>query len=83
MTPGRLAAKNLQIDSLPLLIVPHPLNDLNPDQVREMAQIAYPVVLQQLCGQGAQEDTTRIDYVHPAVRKKQANAASATKVVAK
>jgi len=44
VTPGRLAAKNLQIDNLPLLILPHPLNDLNPEEVRDMARLAYPVV---------------------------------------
>jgi len=76
VTPGRLAAKNLQIDSLPLLILPHPLNDLRPEEVRDMARLAYPVVIQQLCSQEPLEDATRIDYVHPAARKKQANAAS-------
>jgi len=76
VTPGRLAAKNLQIDNLPLLILPHPLNDLNPEEVRDMARLAYPVVIQQLCSQEPPEVSTRIDYVHPAARKKQANAAS-------
>lgn len=83
MTPGRLAAKNLQLDALPLLVVPHPLNDLKPDEVRELAQLAYPAVLRQLCSQDPQEDTTRIDYVHPAARKKQANAASKKQEAAK
>ena len=46
------AAKNLQLDELPLLITPHPLNDLTPDEVRDLARGAYPVDLKQLTGQG-------------------------------
>ena len=52
LTHGRLAAKNLQLDELPLLVTPHPLNDLTPAEVRELARSAYPVVLEQLTGQG-------------------------------
>ena len=63
---GRLAAKNLQLDDLPLLVVPHPLNDLSPEEVRELARSAYPVVIRQLTGQGAQDKDTNVDYVHPA-----------------
>ena len=62
---GRLAAKNLQLDDLPLLVVPHPLNDLSPEEVRELARSAYPVVIRQLTGQGAQDKDTNVDYVHP------------------
>ena len=70
LTHGRLAAKNLQLENLPLLVTPHPVNDLTPDEVREMAQSAYPVVVNQLTGQGALEKHTLIDFVHPAVRTK-------------
>ena len=66
LTHGHLAAKNLQLDDLPLLVTPHPLNDLTPEQMRELARAAYPVVIRQLTGQGAQEKATRIDYAHPA-----------------
>jgi hypothetical protein len=65
---GRLAAKNLQMDDLPLLVTPHPLNDLTPDEVRELARSAYPVVVAQLTGQRALEKETRIDFVHPSAR---------------
>ena len=68
LTHGRLAAKNLQLDELPLLVTPHPLNDLTPDEVRELARSAYPVVIEQLTGQGALAKHTRIDFVHPAER---------------
>ena len=66
LTHGRLAAKNLQLDDLPLLVVPHPLNDLTPEQVRELARSAYPIVIRQLTGQGTQDKDTKVDYVHPA-----------------
>jgi hypothetical protein len=65
LTHAHLAAKNLQLDDLPLLVTPHPLNDLTPQQMRDLARAAYPVVIRQLTGQGAQEKATRIDYVLP------------------
>ncbi len=68
-THARLAAKNLQLDELPLVVTPHPLNDLTPDQVRELARAAYPVIIEQLTGQGTLAKDTLVDYVHPAARK--------------
>ncbi len=41
-----------------------------------MARIAYPTVIQQLCSQEPLEVSTRVDYVHPAARKKQNNGSS-------
>ena len=70
LTHGHLAAKNLQLDDLPLLVTPHPLNDLTADEVREMARSAYPVVLEQLTGQGKLAKHTLINFVHPASRAK-------------
>lgn len=66
---ARHAAKNLNLAELPLLITPHPVNDLTPEQLREMAQVAYPTILKQLTTQELELDT-RIDYVLPAVRAK-------------
>ncbi len=63
---GRLAAKNLQLDDLPLAVTPHPLNDLTPAEVRDLARAAYPVIIEQLTGQGTVEKETRVNYVHPA-----------------
>ena len=68
LTHGRLAAKNLQLDDLPLVVTPHPLNDLTPPEVRELARAAYPVIIRQLTGQGVLEKHTLVDYVHPAAR---------------
>lgn len=68
---ARHAAKNLKLDELPLLITPHPVNDLTPEQLREMAQVAYPTILKQLTAQELELDT-RIDYVLPAERARRA-----------
>jgi hypothetical protein len=61
-----MAAKNLQLEALPLLVTPHPLNDLTPDQMRDLARAAYPVVIRQLTGKGTLEQDTHVDFVHPA-----------------
>ena len=63
-----MAAKNLQLEDLPLIVTPHPLNDLMPDEVRELARSTYPIVIRQLTGQGPQEKQTHVDFVHPAER---------------
>jgi len=55
-----MAAKNLQMDELPLLVLPHPLNDLTADEVRALARAAYPVVVEQLTGMGRQAPHTRV-----------------------
>ena len=62
---GHLAAKNLQMDDLPLLVTPHPLNDLTPEQVHALAQAAYPIVLEQLMGMDKQASHTYVKFVHP------------------
>lgn len=58
---GRMAAKNLQLDDLPQLVVPHPLNDLTPDAVHALARAAYPVVIEQLTGMGQQALDTLVN----------------------
>jgi len=65
LTHGRLAAKNLQLEDLPLIVAPHPLNDLTPGEVRELARSAYPIVIRQLTGRGRIERETHVDFVHP------------------
>ncbi len=65
-----MAAKNLQMDNLPQLVVPHPLNDLTADEVRELARAAYPVVIEQLTGVNKQALDTLVKYDHPATRSK-------------
>ena len=65
MNHARLAAKNLNIEDLPLLVPPHPLYDLTPEQVREVARIAYPVIIKQLTSSGTLSGIERVDYVRP------------------
>jgi hypothetical protein len=76
-----MAAKNLQLQDLPLLVTPHPLNDLTAEQMLELARAAYPVVLMQLTGQGTLEKHTQIDFVHPARRRQMHHDAQAQKEV--
>lgn len=68
LTHGRLAAKNLQLDDLPLIVTPHPLNDLTPAEMMELARAAYPIVVKQLTSREL-EPHTYVDFVHPAARK--------------
>lgn len=68
--PGRLAAKNLQLENLPLLIVPHPLNDLKPNEVNDLAVASYPTILNQLMNRSSQDIETIINFMHPAAIKK-------------
>lgn len=68
---ARLAARNLHIDELPLVVTPHPLNDLTPDEVRELARAAYPLIIDQLTAQGALARNVNVDFIHPAERSRQ------------
>jgi hypothetical protein len=69
---ARLAAKNLRLEKLPLLVTPHPLNDLTLEQVQALARSAYPTIIAQLTAAGAIPEETRIDFVHPAERAESA-----------
>jgi hypothetical protein len=68
---GRLAAKNLHIDDLPLIVTPHPLNDLTPEQVKDLARACYPAIVRQLTGAVAQQKDDIIAFVHPNARSRQ------------
>jgi hypothetical protein len=59
---------------LPLIVTPHPLNDLTPDQVRELAQAVYPLIIKQLTNSGPIEQNVYAEFVHPASRGKRAKA---------
>jgi hypothetical protein len=51
-------------------VTPHPLNDLTPEQMLELARSAYPIVIRQLTGQGPLEKQTKVDFIHPAARNR-------------
>lgn len=55
----------MHIDDLPLVVTPHPLNDLTPDEVRELAVAAYPLIVQQLTGQSVNGQDARVDFLRP------------------
>ena len=71
---ARLAAKNLKLEKLPLVVTPHPLNDLTVEQVQELARAAYPTIIAQLTAAGPIPEETRIDFIHPAERGGRAGA---------
>jgi hypothetical protein len=58
-----------------VVVAPHPLNDLNKAQLQEFARAAYPLIIEQLTGQGSLELNARVNFVHPAKRGAQAQAA--------
>jgi hypothetical protein len=43
---------------------------LTPEQVRELARAAYPIIIEQLTGQGVLAKHIQVDYVHPAARNR-------------
>jgi hypothetical protein len=55
-------------------VTPHPVNDLTPEQLLDMARAAYPMIIKHLTSQGEIEESTEIDYVHPATRLRSARA---------
>ena len=71
---GRLAAKNLHIDELPLIVTPHPLNDLTPEQVKDLARACYPAIVRQLTGAAPQQKDDVIAFIHPNARSRPAGA---------
>ncbi len=59
------------MDDLPLVVPPHPIHDLTPEQLRELARAAYPLIIEQLTGQGPLAPIAAVDFVHPAARNPQ------------
>ncbi len=47
---GQIEARNLGMPSLPLVEIPHPMQDLSPGQVRDVAEKAVDTIIQVLCG---------------------------------
>lgn len=82
VTHAHLAAKNVQLAELPLLVTPHPLNDLTPGEMRELARSAYRVVIRQLTWQAPLDRDTKIDFIHPANARTRQDANSRTGLAA-
>ncbi len=69
LTHARLATKHLHIERLPLLVTPHPLNDLDGDELLALARACYPVILEQLTGSGEPAREGYVKFEHPRRRK--------------
>ncbi len=52
------------------MVPPHPLYDLTPEQVREVARIAYAVIIEHLTRREKLAQVTRIDYIRPKKRNR-------------
>lgn len=65
---AKAAAKHLHIADLPIVVAPHPLYDLEPAELRELAKFAYPMIIEQITTQGRFVSIKRVDYERPAGR---------------
>jgi len=63
------------MDKLPLIVTPHPLNDLSRDEVKALAQAAYPVIIAHLTSETLPE-ATPVEFIHPAERTTQQSRAA-------
>jgi hypothetical protein len=52
-------------------VLPHPVYDLPPEQLREIGRMAYPLIIEQLTGCGELAKVSSVDYVLPTERNKQ------------
>lgn len=62
---ARAAAKHVHNDDLPLVVPPHPLYDLAPEELRKVAQLAYPLLLACLVGDAPDNPVVRVPYQRP------------------
>ena len=60
--------RHLNADALPLVVPPHPLYDLPPAELQEVARRAFPLIVAQLTTGSAPEPLLTVDYRRPAVR---------------
>ena len=68
-----MSAKHLQIVDLPLIVAPHPLNDLTPEDLRVLADAAYPLIIEQLTNQQVEGQNAKVNFVRPAERNPNQN----------
>lgn len=57
--------KHLNVDALPLIVTPHPLYDLPPEELAKLARCAFPLLVQQLTGDGPPAAQLRVEYERP------------------
>ena len=67
--PARLHAAALGVPDLPLVVLPHPVGDLPPAEVKTMAQAAYPAIVAALTEKTGPTPEFAVDYQLPATRQ--------------
>ncbi len=65
---ARLHAQSLGVGDLPLVVLPHPVGDLPPGDLEEMARAAYPLIRAALTGPPEGEPDFLVNYTLPSER---------------
>ena len=65
---ARLHAQALGVGGLPLVVLPHPVGDLPPGDLEEMARAAYPLIRAALTGPPEGEPDFWASYTLPSER---------------
>ncbi len=55
----------MDVPRLPLIVLPHPVADLAPNELREMARLAYPLIVKALTEPNQDSIDYFVDYVLP------------------
>lgn len=58
----------MDVPKLPLIVLPHPVADLAPGELREMAGRAYPLIVKALTEPSQDSSDYFVDYVLPGGR---------------
>ncbi len=53
------------VPELPLIVLPHPVGDLSPEELEKMARLAYPSIVTALTQPGRDRIDYFVDYVRP------------------
>ncbi len=56
------------MDQLPLIIAPHPVNDLLREDIEILARAAFPILVEQLTQNDTGAPHRQVDFVHPRKR---------------
>ncbi|MCZ6558867.1 MAG: hypothetical protein O7A69_14010 [SAR324 cluster bacterium] len=68
LAPARLYAVSMDVPRLRLIVLPHPVADLAPEELREMARRAYPLIVKALTEPSQDSSDYFVDYVLPGKR---------------
>ena len=65
LEPARLNAESMGVPWLPLIVLPHPVASLEAEELREMARLAYPLIVKALTQPNQDTIDYFVDYVQP------------------